>query len=788
MFFGRAMDTIRQPQSKAQSKIGTFEKLRQASAFTIAGVEDSIPLRVLVQIFVFISIGAMDSVASSSNSAWAIPLSAIAAVWAWYARRKRNVIVKLFIAIAMIAMLVIFLNDIVRQAEETRLLLARLLIQLQVLHSFDLPRRKDLGYSIVIGLILMALAATLSQTMIFALWLIAFLVVGLPILLLDHRSRLNVQTHSFQPKKMGISLLPLAGLLAIVLVLGLTIFAFLPRLPGFQLRNFPVSVNLSVQRQLPRGEILTRQQQNQQNRAGTNGVGGTGDGNGNGKDQQDTLPPLFAPEIDTASSSAKKQNDKRKPELVMRVRSQAELFWRVMAYDEFTGKGWRISRNDPKEIRTIKRNPINYEFFLPIPTHAFIGADKVTKSLAFQEVVQTYTITSPNFPNLVPAAAVPSRIFFPSEELDFDQEGMIRGPGPLPEDLTYTVISNVVERNPQQLRQMPNEYPRSIRNYYLQVTPNLSPEVRKKALILLENAKDTDGKPVNIDNPFDLAVQLTQSIKQNYAVRPLNFDESKGDLVSQFVEQGGGEESHFVSTLAVMLRSLGIPTRYVVGFAPGKFNPFTGLYEVQNIDTQSMVEVYFPVYGWIAFDPVPNRPIFPPSIENNRTFGVIQTFWSWIAQFLPSSVTSFFAGLFASIGKFLVGLLNWLVEMGWVGIAFGLAIAFGFGIGGWAIWQFAIWWWQSQRLRKMPVPQRTYQQMLQWLSEEGKPKSPQQTPQEYAASLRDRVSEPQASAIAQITQIYQDWRYGDRTGANAKNTITEMKVLLNRLKVSKSSK
>ena len=766
------MDTIQQPRSK----IDAFDKLRKASEFTIAGVEDSIPLRVLVQIFVFISIGAMDSVASSGNSAWAIPLSAIAGVWAWYARRKRNVIVKLFIAIAMIAMLVVFLRDLVRNTDETRLLLARLLIQLQVLHSFDLPRRKDLGYSIVIGLILMALAATLSQTMVFALWLIAFLLLGIPILLLDHRSRLGVPTKSFQPEKMGISLLPLSGLLAIVLVLGLTIFAFLPRLPGFQLRNFPVSVNLSVQRDVPRGDILTRQQQNQQqsgNGTSPNGTGGTGDNN-----DLETLPPLFAPEIDTVSGS--QQSKQRQPELVMRVRSQAELFWRVMAYDEFTGKGWRISRNDPTQIRTVRRNPFNYEFFVAQQPHASIGIKKPLQPVASQDVVQTYTITSPNFPNLVPAASVPKQVFFPSEELDIDPEGMIRGPGPLPEDLTYTVISNVVARDAQQLRQLPNEYPRSIRNYYLQVPTNLSPNVRNQALSMIANAKDKDGKLIALDNPYDVVVQIAQSVKQNYAIKPLKFDESKGDLVSQFIEQGGGEESHFVSTMAVMLRSLGIPTRYVVGFAPGKFNPFTGLYEVQNIDTQSLVEVYFPVYGWISFDPIPNRPLFPPSLENNRTFGVIQTFWSWIAQFLPSSVTNFFSALFDNIGKFLGGVFNWLIEMGWIGFAFGLAIAFGIGIGGWALWQFAIWWWQRQRLQKMPIPQRTYQQMLQWLSEQGKPKLSYQTPQEYVASLSDRVSEKQADAIAKITQIYQDWRYGNQ--AIGYNLATELKMLLKQLK------
>ena len=770
------MNTTQQPRPK----LGVFAKLRQASEFIAVGVEDSIPLRVLVQIFVFISIGAIDAVAGSGNSAWAIPLSAIAAVWAWYARRKRNVIVKLFIAIAMIAMLVVFLGDLVRNADETRLLLAKLLIQLQVLHSFDLPRRKDLGYSIVIGLILMALAATLSQTMIFALWLIAFLLVGIPILLLDQRSRLGVKTTSFQPEKMGLSLLPLSGLLAIVLVLGLTIFAFLPRLPGFQLRNFPVSVNLSVQRQIPKGGILSRQQQNQQQRANNNnGTGGTGN-NGD----LATLPPLFAPEIDTASSGAQQLNTKRQPELMMRVRSQSELFWRVMAYDQFTGKGWRISRNEPDQLRTIRRNPINYEFFLPSSAYALVGQPtKPIQPIDMREVIQTYTITSPNFPNLVPAASVPKQIFFPSEELDVDQEGMIRAPGSLPEDLTYTVISNVTVRNPKQLRQMPSQYPRAILNYYLQVPANLSPRVRIEALSLLENAQDEQGKPIALDNNYDRVVQIAQSIKQKYVVKPLKFDPANGDLVSQFVEQGGGEESHFVSTMAVMLRSMGIPTRYVVGFAPGKFNPFTGLYEVQNIDTQSMVEVFFPIYGWVAFDPVPNRPLFPPSIEDNRTFGVIQTFWNWVAQILPSPVNNFFTALFNNIGRFLGGLINWLAEMGWIGIGIGVAIAFGIGIGIWALWQFLVWWWQLRRLQKMPIPQRAYNQMLQLLSEQGKPKSSYQTPQEYVVSLRDRVSERQAEAIAQITQIYQDWRYGDR--AIGYNLATEIKMLLDQLKSSK---
>jgi hypothetical protein len=265
--------------------------------------EESIPLRILVQLIVFIGIAAVDEVASTNNSLWAIPLSAVGASWGWYARHKRNVLVKFCVAIAMIAMLVVFLSDLITQAEETRLLLGRLLIQLQVLHSFDLPRRKDLGYSVVIGFILISLGATLSQTMTYAFWLMGFLLLVIPFLILDHRSRLGVVTQSIRLKQLGINPLPLAGLLAMVLVLGLTIFALLPRMGGFQLRNFPVSVNLNVQRQTAQGGIITRAQTANGN-SNTIGADGTATGDGTSEVQEageGELPPLFSTEIDSTT-------------------------------------------------------------------------------------------------------------------------------------------------------------------------------------------------------------------------------------------------------------------------------------------------------------------------------------------------------------------------------------------------------------------------------------------------------------------------------------------------------
>jgi len=109
--------------------------------------------------------------------------------WSWHRRRKSNVAVKFLLAMAMLVALFAFFGNLFTQLNDTRLVLAELLIQLQVLHSFDLPRRHDLGYSMVIGLILIGVAGTLSQTLAFAPLLLIFLALALPTLVLDYRSR-----------------------------------------------------------------------------------------------------------------------------------------------------------------------------------------------------------------------------------------------------------------------------------------------------------------------------------------------------------------------------------------------------------------------------------------------------------------------------------------------------------------------------------------------------------------------------------------------------------------------
>ncbi len=75
---------------------------------------------------------------------------------------------------------------------------------------------------------------------------------------------------------------------------------------------------------------------------------------------------------------------------------------------------------------------------------------------------------------------------------------------------------------------------------------------------------------------------------------------------------------YFASSMGVMLRTLGIPARLVNGFGKGSYDPQRG-FVVRAQDAHTWVEVYFPGYGWVPFEPTPDpnyplidRPSTPP--------------------------------------------------------------------------------------------------------------------------------------------------------------------------------
>jgi transglutaminase-like putative cysteine protease len=724
----------------------------------LTSVEDSIPLRVLVLALVILGIFATDIASESTFSFWGVPLSIVGGIWSYYYRRSANIAIKFCIAIGMLVALGAFFGRLVGELNDTRLNLAELLIQLQVLHSFDTPRRKDLGYSIVIGLILLGVAATLSETMMFAPVLLLFLAISLPTLVLDYRSRLGLQTFTKQkiksPKENSSTLNFKFLIINFLLIagLGLGVFAILPRFPGYQLRTFPVSSPIEVKGGFTGNSIINPGYVRQGN---TNNQGrGTGQGkNGEPGKVDDSFYYGF--------NSQMNQNLRgtMKPKVVMRVRSQAEGFWRVLAFDKYTGKGWEISRNE--NVTTIRRSPWAYQIYLPLP--ATTGKT--------QEIVQTYTVVS-DLPNLIPALSYPKEIYFPTPIIAVDPENGLRAPVALSENLTYTVISEVPYRDRTLLGKAGNNYPKNIEKYYLQIPPEIADKVRKLTEEILANynqkriSKSQDIK--TLDSAYEKTLYLAQYLKQNYSIPQdaleLPFFEEKDDLVESFLfKNKGGYPDHFSTVLTVMLRSVGIPARLVAGFAPGEFNPFTGMYVVRNTDAYAMTEVYFPQYGWFAFDPIPNHPLIPTSIEENQTFSVLRQFWNWVAGWLPSPVSGFLNTVFGTIFSWIGKVIAWffgLFAQGWLGILTGLIVGTTTAFCAWLGWVKWREWLNRRWLQKLPPMENLYQQMLQWTAKQGLGKHPAQTPLEYARISHQQHPPATAQVIDEICQAYVSWRYG----------------------------
>ncbi|MEO0349986.1 MAG: DUF3488 and DUF4129 domain-containing transglutaminase family protein [Cyanobacteria bacterium P01_A01_bin.15] len=728
---------------------GPLSRWRQRlSALPPSVSEDSIALRVLVQGLVTVGIGSLSVAASgvTDTSIWnllAIPLSAAGAYWSWRSRRRHNVAAKFLIALGMLVALAFFLGQMLQVPGDTRIVLAELLIHLQVLHSFDLPRRKDLGYSMMIGLVLVGVAATISQTLTFGPFLLLFLLLALPVLVLDYRSRLGLLgwrrlTSEFPLKQLG-------KIVLIVLTLGLVIFVAMPRLPGYQLQTFPVSGSVDVTGESTSRRIFNPGYVNSGNSDTDDSTGA--DNNGTG-DSPETGPGRLSTDFYYGFNRRINQNlrGELEPQVVMRVRSQLEGFWRVMAFDRYTGQGWEVSRAE--SLINLGRSPLSYRFVTVRPRA--IGPTR--------EVVQTFTMVQ-DFQNLVPVLYAPESVYFPADELSMDAEGALRPSGPLPEGLTYTVVSRVPLRNAERLNQSSTDYSEPIRQHYLQIPAEIRDPVRAETQRWLATSETP------LTTPYEQATFLAQVLRENYTIETdLPFFEEGEDLVSAFLfKYNGGGRDQFSTVLTMMLRSIGIPARLATGFGPGQFNPFTGFHIVRNTDAYALTEVYFPNQGWFYFSPIPNSRLLSPDGGSTNPFTVLRQLWQLLEGALPAPI----AGALQRSFQAILGLIGFLLRFlgrfngqGWLSVVWwavgltGASFLGWLGVKGWQRWR------RRLRLSRLAPVEQVYQQMLLVLAQRGYGKQASQTPLEYAARLRTRSDFRQGSLVSQMIARYVDWRYG----------------------------
>jgi len=249
-------------------------------------------------------------------------------------------------------------------------------------------------------------------------------------------------------------------------------------------------------------------------------------------------------------------------------------YWRVGAYDRYTGDGW---------VRTGPSEP--YSGDLPYPEGRNVRP--LRQTFRAESSVET-----------MPAAWKPRRVDDAPAPVEVTDLGGLAPRGGLQPGERYTVTSLVRNRpSPAELRQTGTDYPSAIEERYLGLPESTPPRL----------ARFTTNLTAGADSPYEEAARIQRWLQENKAYS-LSVNRPNGDVASAFVfDMDAGYCTYYATAMVAMLRTQGVPARFVVGYLPGQ-QVGNDRWLVRGLDSHAWVEVYFPGTGWVQFDPTPAGP------------------------------------------------------------------------------------------------------------------------------------------------------------------------------------
>jgi transglutaminase-like putative cysteine protease len=267
------------------------------------------------------------------------------------------------------------------------------------------------------------------------------------------------------------------------------------------------------------------------------------------------------------------------------------LHWRGVALANFDGKNW----SNPRQQYVLEREA-DGGFGVPVFSQGIVPArpgQNPTPARA-SHFIHYHVLMEPIGANVFFLAPWPRRVTGAYRMLSIDEGGGIFNLDSQRAVTIYEADSDIATPSPEQLRTASNAVP-DFASGYLQL-PAIDPRVQRLAAEISSSAS----------NNYDKAVALEGYLKSHYGYTLQLPRTPVADPVASFLfDRKQGHCEYFAASMAVMLRTLQIPARVVNGFRSDEFNDVTGNYVVRAKDAHSWVEAYFPVYGWVTFDPTP---------------------------------------------------------------------------------------------------------------------------------------------------------------------------------------
>lgn len=286
---------------------------------------------------------------------------------------------------------------------------------------------------------------------------------------------------------------------------------------------------------------------------------------------------------------------------MLEARAAGVRYWMAVAYDKYTGRGFDNTDTLQTAMRTADKGLVpDYLLLEPLtqtikvfyPTSQLFGAPQ---PVGWNRPIVAQVNRDPKATGGAPlmmsmvASGVPTRA---NDE--------------------YTVLSLVSHADIKSLRKAGDDYPAWVKERYLQLPADLTPRIKT----LAERFVRVSAAENNYDRAAALEIALRQYTYNEYVTAP----PADRDVVDYFLfTSRQGYCNYYASAMAVMLRTLGIPSRVVTGYARGEYTKDTGTYTIRESDAHAWVEAFFPKYGWIQFEPTAAQPLLERAAGSDST-------------------------------------------------------------------------------------------------------------------------------------------------------------------------
>ena len=307
-------------------------------------------------------------------------------------------------------------------------------------------------------------------------------------------------------------------------------------------------------------------------------------------------------------------------EPIMLVKAPGGRYWRAAVYDEYTGFGWRSNDQTAVNVRGDKPVSATPLFRARIPlTQTFTlfkGGATVLYAMGNPVKFDRGGQAKVNIVTPAQTGGSPYNYWAGKSPPWWEEITYFESDVPLLAEEPYRVVSMVSVATEEQLRSDADVYPDWIASRYLQLPDGIPQRVFDLAAEITTDA----------DNPYDKATAIERYLRTHIAynelIDPPPPGRDKVDYILFDLKEAYCD--YYATSMIVMLRSLGIPARLAAGYARGRLETLDNqerAFLVQNKDAHSWVEVFFPTYGWIEFEPTAAQPIVTRYAESGSGSG-----------------------------------------------------------------------------------------------------------------------------------------------------------------------